>query len=581
MDNRNFLRGFGSLILFLAAAGFCQASPYGVVWAVSDRGEAYLGIDARALAVDASGYAYVGGRERLPGRVRAWVRKYDPRGNAVWTYRHSQPRIETDRSGVWDIAVGRFGNVFVTGRVTSSTMSASGMAVWVAKLTEDGRLAWERIFRAPVRGSKNTGKAIVVDSSDNVFITGYLTDTALTAGRYSVNDWDEEIREEDDAWVWKLDAGGNILWSARSGSRDQAHPRDIAVDSEGSSFVVGANRHWSRRNSYWVKKFTSSGTLAWTKPTLVPFSGSDAVAINDKGRLLTVGIHHRDGNPDRAWFVEYDSDGRVVWSSTQNVIAAPQRIRSDAYSFALDSLGRKYLAGEQYRFENNLRSGESEAWVARFSTAGSLDWSHTFMTPSSIRSTGTIYAGNLHGYTNYSFRNRDYVVRLDFDDQGHLFMLSNGGIDFALWKCRIPGLTARRSAADGRQSDAQAAPAEDELPEQEVLAVALTKDIKSGTPTRLALQYVNGRSINWVGPDTKKIYCWTSVRSKTVPSKLTHVWYREGKKMAEVELKVLASPFRTWSSKNIWPGNWRVEVLGRDGEVLAVEELQVSDTLPY
>ncbi len=581
MGNRNFLRGLGFLALFLAAASLGHAAPYGVVWAVSDRGEAYLGIDARALAVDASGYAYVGGRERLPGRVRAWVRKYDPHGNTVWTYRHSRPRIETDRSGVWDIAVGRFGNVFVTGRVTSSTMSASGMAVWVAKLTEDGRLAWDRIFRAPVVDPKNTGKAIVVDSSDNVFVTGYLTDTALTAGRHSTNDWDEEIREEDDAWVWKLDTDGNILWGARSGSREQAHPRDIAVDSKGNAFIVGANQGGGRRNPYWVKKFTSSGTLAWTQPTPVPFSGSDAVAINDEDRLLAVGIHHQDGHPDRAWFAEYGSGGRVIWSSVRNMIAAPRRIRSDAYAFASDSLGRKYLAGEQYLFENNSRSGESEAWIARFSTAGAMDWSHTFMTPSSIKSTGTIYAGNLHGYTNYNFRNRDYVARLDFDDQGHLFMLSNGGIDFALWKTRIPGLTVRRSASDSPQSDAQAAPAEEELPEQEVLAVALTKDIKSGTPTRLALQYVNGRSVNWVGPDTKKIYCWTSVRSKTVPSKLTHVWYREGKKRAEVELELSTSPFRTWSSKNIWPGNWRVEVLGRDGEVLAAEDLQVSDTLPY
>lgn len=68
-----------------------------------------------------------------------------------------------------------------------------------------------------------------------------------------------------------------------------------------------------------------------------------------------------------------------------------------------------------------------------------------------------------------------------------------------------------------------------------------------------------------------KVYCFTR-SSAVAKTTITHVWYLEGKKRAEVTLNVGASPsWRTSSSKTIRPidtGIWRVNVLGPDGELL-------------
>lgn len=68
-----------------------------------------------------------------------------------------------------------------------------------------------------------------------------------------------------------------------------------------------------------------------------------------------------------------------------------------------------------------------------------------------------------------------------------------------------------------------------------------------------------------------KVFLWCKVTGATDGSVITHVWSREGKEMARVELKVNAGAWRTWSSKTIpssWTGNWEVKVLGPDGAEL-------------
>lgn len=70
-----------------------------------------------------------------------------------------------------------------------------------------------------------------------------------------------------------------------------------------------------------------------------------------------------------------------------------------------------------------------------------------------------------------------------------------------------------------------------------------------------------------------RLYCWTRYGGVTPPVDLKHVWYVDGKKEAEVVLSVKTESGRTWSSKSVWPGKWKVEVLGPsgDGEISSVE----------
>jgi len=73
-----------------------------------------------------------------------------------------------------------------------------------------------------------------------------------------------------------------------------------------------------------------------------------------------------------------------------------------------------------------------------------------------------------------------------------------------------------------------------------------------------------------------RIYCWTRINSQNVPATIKHVWYADAEPAAEVPLNINYPSMRTWSSKVIWAGKWRVEVVSETGEVLASTDFTVK-----
>jgi hypothetical protein len=64
------------------------------------------------------------------------------------------------------------------------------------------------------------------------------------------------------------------------------------------------------------------------------------------------------------------------------------------------------------------------------------------------------------------------------------------------------------------------------------------------------------------------LYCWTKVTAKTVPATIKHVWYFGDQKVFEQSLDLKFASTRTWSSKAVKAGNWKVDVTDDAGTVL-------------
>ncbi len=65
-----------------------------------------------------------------------------------------------------------------------------------------------------------------------------------------------------------------------------------------------------------------------------------------------------------------------------------------------------------------------------------------------------------------------------------------------------------------------------------------------------------------------RLVAFTRIVGADANTRVTHRWYYGEQLMAEVQLRVGADSWRTWSSKNIvsdWVGEWRVEVIAEDG----------------
>jgi hypothetical protein len=73
--------------------------------------------------------------------------------------------------------------------------------------------------------------------------------------------------------------------------------------------------------------------------------------------------------------------------------------------------------------------------------------------------------------------------------------------------------------------------------------------------------------------DVGQLICFTRIAGGSAgsPASIHHVWFHGDTQVADVELNVGGSPWRTWSRKTIpgdWTGAWHVEVRDAGGAVL-------------
>lgn len=77
----------------------------------------------------------------------------------------------------------------------------------------------------------------------------------------------------------------------------------------------------------------------------------------------------------------------------------------------------------------------------------------------------------------------------------------------------------------------------------------------------------------------EKLSCFTHVTGAQDPAEIYHVWYFAEAERAVVKLKVNSVSWRTYSTKIIQPheiGDWRVDVLGQEGNLLKAVHFKIT-----
>jgi hypothetical protein len=96
-----------------------------------------------------------------------------------------------------------------------------------------------------------------------------------------------------------------------------------------------------------------------------------------------------------------------------------------------------------------------------------------------------------------------------------------------------------------------------------VLKATICADIEDRMPAGV------GNTFSW---STLRVYVWSLVQAKHLPSEIRHIYYFEGQKVTDVALNVRSSHWRTWSYKTIsnerYVGSWRVDIASAEGQVL-------------
>jgi len=242
--------------------------------------------EARSLAIDSSGCAYIAGITHSPDfpmqnpfdgsmndTIDVFVTKLSAAGN---TLLYSTYIGGGSPDQAFGIAVDKTGCAYVTGRTSSSNfptqnpydMSYNGNAdAFVAKLSAAGNGLLYSTYLGG--GSSDYGYGIAVDGSGCAYITGHTSSTNFP----TQSPFDVSYNGGDDAFVAKLSAAGNgLLYSTYLGGGDFDDGANIAVDNSGDVYVTG---------------YTSSLDF----PTLNPYDGSYSGGQSDAfvTKLLAAG----------------------------------------------------------------------------------------------------------------------------------------------------------------------------------------------------------------------------------------------------------------------------------------------------
>jgi hypothetical protein len=211
-----------------------------------------------------------------------------------------------------------------------------------------GAAEWARTY-----GISNSGHASAVQpTSDGGFIV---------AGNASSPSW-----STTNAWVFKLDATGNIVWQKRYGDTTPTRANSVQQTSDGGYVVAGEVEVVSGYIA-WILKLDSNGSTVWQK-TYGNSSGASAVRqTSDGGYIVAGSALFLGAGSDDAWVLKLDAAGDVVW---QRILGAAYS--DEANTVELDSDGGYIVAGNSYSF--GAIPGDRNGWLFKLDSGGNVMW---------------------------------------------------------------------------------------------------------------------------------------------------------------------------------------------------------------
>jgi len=355
-----------------------------LVWAKSMGG---TGDDrGRDIAVDSSGNVYTtgffsgsgdfdpGAGESiltLAGENDIFVSKLDTNGNLLWAASFGD--IESDEGR--GIAVDASGNVYVTGYFDGTVdfdpgagaflvTSVGSRDIFVLKLDTAGNFLWVKTMGGP---SYETARAITVDASGNIYLTGYFNDTVdFDPGAGTVN---LTSAGDLEAFVCKLDSDGDFLWAKAMGGAELDYGRAIAVDGPGNVYTTGlfvgtadfdpgaGTAMLTSAGGYdiFVLKLDSDGTFVWANRFgAVNEDYGNGIAVNASDHVYLTGTFTDTVDFDPSMDVadltsagsyeiflqKLDSNGGLIWATAMGA-----DLDDFGFDLALGTSGRVYITG--------------------------------------------------------------------------------------------------------------------------------------------------------------------------------------------------------------------------------------------
>lgn len=254
---------------------------------------------------------------------------------------------------------------------------------YLIKLTADGSVAWKRTYG----GSYDDGiHSLIVCVDGGYLFTGYTKskDGDVANGLHGIAD----------AWIVRLDAAGNILWQKVVGGSDYDVLLDVQqlADSQGSFIAAGytmsadgdiTNKIGGNFNQdVWMMKLGANGDIQWEKT----FGGTDhdvayALQATYNGFVVCAisqsangQITNNKGQKD-IWVYKVDYTGTLVWQYNYGGTG-----NDFGYAITTAQDGGWFIAGGTTSGDGDFAGnhGTLDAFVLKLDTDGKKLWSKCY-----------------------------------------------------------------------------------------------------------------------------------------------------------------------------------------------------------
>ena len=263
--------------------------------------------------------------------------------------------LDTDVAGV---AIDSSDNIYITGTSQGANLfgknATSGTTddIFVAKLNSSGVVQW--VYAAGGTG-RDRGRKIALDSSGNIYVTGYYWSTVdFGGGNVTSNgNWD--------AFLLKLNSSGTFQWVKSYGSNYNDLGRDVAIDSNDNIYMLGNYRgtvdfgggdeNGANSGDIFLVKFNSSGVFQWVYTAGASAADdSRALALDSNDNPYITGsfrdtVNFGGGNitaanTDDLFILKLNSSGAYQNIYTSNIFTTQK-----GKGLAVDSSGNIYATG--------------------------------------------------------------------------------------------------------------------------------------------------------------------------------------------------------------------------------------------
>ena len=300
--------------------------------------------------------------------------------------------LDTDVAGV---AIDSSDNIYITGTSQGANVfgknATSGTTddIFVAKLNSSGVVQW---VYAAGGTSRDRGRKIALDSSGNIYVTGYYWSTVdFGGGNVTSNgNWD--------AFLLKLNSSGTFQWVKSYGSNYNDLGRDVAIDSNDNIYMLGNYRgtvdfgggdeNGGGEGDIFLVKFNSSGVFQWVytaggvgtdNPRALaldsndnPYiTGSFSDTVNFGGGNITA------ANTDDLFILKLNSSGAYQNIYTSNIFTTQK-----GKGLAVDSSGNIYATGTFSGTVDfgggNITSSSNDMYLLKLNSSFAFQWVKRF-----------------------------------------------------------------------------------------------------------------------------------------------------------------------------------------------------------